>query len=178
MRAIRLVRSALSGVMVCALCACQTSPPVRDMSTLTAKFAAQMDDAVKSYVAALNENNSSDSARLRNEQADAVRLAAATADSAAVWHLMSGARAANVSRTLTAVDAMSATEASPVSGAAPQSSAASLPPPPKIVFDDTPLKTIGTVAGSIAQPRSFSEQLSVLAAYAQTVQSDLKSAGK
>lgn len=169
----------LGGVaLLSALTACQTPAPVRDMSSLASKFSAQMDDAVKTYVAALNDNNSSDNTRLQSELADAARLGAANSDTAAVWRLMSGARAANITRILTAVSAMSVSDSNPITGGGPQSYAASLRAPSKIVFDDTPLKTIGNVAGLIAQPKTLSDQLSILSAYVQTVQSDLKSSAK
>jgi hypothetical protein len=173
---IRLVT--LLGCFVCLLSACQTPAPVRDMSTLAAKFSAQMDDAVKTYVAALNDNNNSDNARLQNELAETARLTAANADTAAVWRLVSGTRAANVTKTLNMVSTLSAGDSNPITGGGPQSYAASLRTPAKISFDDTPLKTIGDVAGRIAAPKSLSDQLSIMSAYAQTVQSDLKTAGK
>lgn len=175
---IRLIVPAVAGCCVCGLCGCQTPAPVRDMSTLAAKFSAQMDDAVKTYVAALNDNNNSDNIRLQNELGEAARLGAANADTAAVWRLVTGTRAANITRTLNMVSALSAGDSNPITGGGPQSYAGALRTPTKIVFDDTSLKTIGAVAGRIAAPKSLSDQLSIMSTYAQTVQSDLKTAGK
>jgi hypothetical protein len=164
-------------VLVCGLLgACQTPPAVQDMSTLTAKFAAQMDTAVTGYVTALNANNASDTARLQDELADAARVAASNADDVSVWHLDASPRAVNVNRLLSAVTSMSVTDATPLIGHAPGAAIAATRASAKITFDDTPLKTIGTVAGGIAKPKTLSDQVAIISAYAQAVQSDVKSA--
>jgi hypothetical protein len=156
------------------LCGCQTPTEVRDMSTLATKFATQMDGTVTTYVAALNANNDSDVPRLQSEISEAARLNAANADEAAVWKLMSGSQAANVNRLLASISSMSVDDLNPLTGAT--NSISTNLPQGKITFDSTPLKTIETVAGGIAKPKTLSDQLSIISAYAKTVQSDLKSA--
>ena len=165
-----LVLLGLAGLV----CGCQTPPEVRDMSTLAAKFATQMDDSVTTYVAALNANNATDVPRVQSELTEAARLRASNADDVAVWKLMSGPQAADVNRLLTAVAAMSLEDANPLTGAGTTNSTGALPASAKITFDSSPLKTIETVAGGIAQPKNLSDQVSIISAYAKTVQSDLK----
>lgn len=164
-------------MLLCGLLgACQTPPAVQDMSVLATKFAAQMDTAVTGYVTALNANNASDVARLQDELADADRLAAANADDVSVWRLDASPRAVNVNRLLSAVASMSPTDPTPLIGHAPGATIAATRASAKITFDDTPLKTIGTVAGGIAKPKTLSDQISIISGYAQAVQSDVKSA--
>jgi hypothetical protein len=160
-------------VLACMLTGCQTPPAARDLGTLTAKFAAQMDGSITTYVTALNSNNASDAPRIHDELANAARLRAEDTDDAALWHLDSGARAASVNRLLALISSLSPTDSNPVLTGATQTTPSLAPP--SITFDDAPLKTIETVAGGIAKPLSLYAQLSVIAVYAKTVQGDLKS---
>lgn len=170
-----MTRQLICLLSACLLSACQAPMPVRDVSTLTAKFAAQMDSALTTYVAALNANNESDTARIANEVAEASRQRAADVDDAAVWRLHTGTRAANVNRIFSMVSSMSVTVSNPLTGDE-QAASSKSPPAAKITFDDAPLKTVQTVAGSIAKPETRADELSVISAYAKTVQTDLKSA--
>jgi hypothetical protein len=171
-----MIRAFVSAILAGLLLGCQTPPAVRDMSTLAAKFASQMDNSVTVYVAALNADNNSDVPRLQNELSEAARLKAANADEAAVWRLVSGAQAADVNRLLAMVSSMSLGDANPLTGEMAPNAATATISPGKITFDSTPLKTIETVAGGISKPKSASEQVSVISAFAKTVQSDLKTA--
>lgn len=173
-----MMRTIIGVLMACGLTACQTPPPVREMSGLVAKFSAQMDSTVSKYVAALNESNAADAPALQKLLSVAARTGAANADELAVWNLASGPRASNVTRTLGMVSAMSVDSPDPLTGAGLLAGAAAISSTPEITFDDTPLKTIGTVAGNLSTPKSKADQFKVFGAYAKQVQSDLQQAAK
>lgn len=156
------------------LSGCQTPASVQNMSTLLAKYSTQMDGAMTTYVAGLNTSNDLDTTRLQGELAVAARLQVTNTDEVAIWQLTSGARAANVTRTLQMISSTAANDPDPLTGSGLLAPSALLQSPPTITFDDAPLKTIGSVAGSLSKPITTSEELSVLATYARQVQTDMK----
>ena len=149
------------------LAACTTPRPVVDTAALVAKMSNDMDRSVTQYVGSLKAARAADARRLQELRIDADRNRGPMHDQVQILTL------AEDTRSIKALKAL-ALPADP-DPLRPGVAVLDVAPAP-VTFDGAPLQAVAKIASDIAQPKSTAEQLVVLLAFANTVNTDLQKA--
>jgi len=167
-----------SALLIVALSGCATPKGVADTASLVAKLSAQMSGQIEEYTAKQNEVRGMDERRLGTMHAATETL---VADNRTQFDLIRVTADKDTMRLLESVKSGrigDAAVAPPAAAATPSTAPvpAAKPVAVRNRFDIAPLTNLAAVAGELAKPRGFTEQIKSFAAFGKAIYEDLKKA--